>query len=120
MNLIIENWYIAVGILAIVVGASVTVVRFMGLPTAEQVKKIKQWLLYAVSNAEKELGSGTGALKLRQVYDAFITKFPTAAKLISFETFSVWVDDALEEMRKLLETNAAIKAAVVGETEEAE
>ena len=57
------------------------------MPTNEQLKKVKEWLLWAVAEAEKELGSGTGQLKLRYVYDMFIVKFPSLAKIISFETF---------------------------------
>ena len=70
--------------------------------------KVKKWLVYAVTVAEKQLGSGTGQLKLRTVYDMFMTKFPKLSIFISFDTFSGWVDIALEEMNKLLE-NPAVK-----------
>ena len=67
--------------------------------------------------AEKELGGGTGKLKLRYVYDLFLTKFSWLAKIISFEQFSELVDEALEEMKLLLNTNEQI-AAIVENTEE--
>lgn len=70
--------------------------------------KVKKWLVYAVTVAEKQLGSGTGQLKLRTVYDMFMTKFPKLSIFIGFDTFSGWVDIALEEMNKLLE-NPAVK-----------
>lgn len=76
---------------------------------------IGRWLLWAVTEAEKDLGGGTGKLKLRQVYDLFVTRFPWLAKLVSFELFSDMVDDALEEMREMLDTNQAVKAFVEGE-----
>ncbi|MFR6482019.1 MAG: hypothetical protein ACLUPD_10785 [Anaerotignum faecicola] len=47
---------------------------------AEQREKVKEWLLLAVTEAEKELGSGTGQLKLRYVYDLFLRRFPAVAK----------------------------------------
>lgn len=75
-------------------------------------KNIKEWLLYAVSIAEKELGSGTGKLKLRQVYEAFIVAYPVISKIVPFEVFSGWVDEALDEMRKIIETNFDIKAFI--------
>lgn len=37
-----------------------------------QKEKIVEWLVYAVTEAEKQLGNGTGQLKLRLCYDWFI------------------------------------------------
>ena len=57
---------------------------------------------------------GTGKLKLRQVYDLFVVRFPWLVRVVSFELFSGMVDDALEEMRRMLQTNTAVKALVEG------
>ncbi len=72
-------------------------------------KRIKKWLLQAVVLAEKELGSGTGKVKLSTVYDMFIVRFPIVSKLISLNTFSSFVDDVLVTMRELLESNKSLK-----------
>ena len=104
-----ENWFIIVALIAVLGVSGVAVYRFFGLPTEQQLTKVREWLLYAVSIAEKELGSGTGKLKLRYVYDWFLNTFPWLAKLISFEDFSKLVDEALEEMEEMLETNKAAK-----------
>lgn len=112
MDFVIEYWYIVVAAVAVVAIAGVAVYRFAGLPTERQLKKVQEWLLYAVTMAEKELGSGTGRLKLRYVYDWFLQTFPWLAKLISFELFSSMVDDVLEEMRKMLDSNVAVSAYV--------
>ena len=69
-------------------------------------------MLFAVAEAEKELGSKTGQLKLRYVYDMFVSKFPYLVKFISFEYFSTLVDDVLVKFRKMLETNKAIQQYV--------
>lgn len=61
-----------------------------------------------------ELGSGTGKLKLRQVYDQFVERFPTLALVISFQTFAEMVADALVEMREMLAKNENIAALVNG------
>lgn len=111
---IIENWYIIVALAAVTGGVGVAVYKFAGLPTAEQVVKIKQWLLLAVTTAEKELGGGTGQLKLRYVYDMFINRFPVTAKVVSFELFSLWVDEALENMKNMLESNKVLQKFVSG------
>ena len=65
-----------------------------------------------MTEAEKELGSGTGQLKLRQVYDLFVQRFPAVAAVISFDTFSGWVDEALEQMREMLEQNQNVQKYV--------
>ena len=107
-------WYVIVGIIAVLIVAGFAVYKFAGLPTKSQVAKIKEWLLFAVTKAEQELGEKTGQLKLRTVYDLFVSKFPTTAKLVSFETFSRWVDEALVEMKKMLENNKQIENIVKG------
>ena len=107
-----ENWYLALTAVVMVGMAVVLVGSFVKLPTKEQIAKIKEWLLYAVTEAEKELGGGTGQLKLRQVYDLFVQRFPAVAAVISFDTFSLWVDEALEQMRELLAKNEHAAAYV--------
>lgn len=109
---IVENWFIIVALAASVGGGAYIIYKFAGLPTQEQVSKIKQWLLLAVTNAEKELGGGTGQLKLRYVYDMFVSKYPVAAKIVSFEVFSTWVDEALENMKQMLKDNKATREFV--------
>ena len=71
--------------------------------------KVREWMLYAVTEAERELGGGTGQLKLRKVYDMFLAKFPKLSIFISFDTFSRWVDIALDKMREMIEKNAAMQ-----------
>ena len=112
MEYLLNNWYVFVGIIAVFAMIFTLIYKFAGLPTKSQIAKIKQWLLFAVTKAETELGEKTGQLKLHTVYDLFISKFPVAAKLVNFETFSSWVDDSLEEMRKMLENNKNIEAIV--------
>lgn len=76
MDFIMENWPLLVAAAAIVGAAAAAVARFVGLPTEKQLAKVKEWLLWAVTEAEKDLGGGTGKLKLRQVYDLFVQRFP--------------------------------------------
>lgn len=115
MNFIINNWYIILAALAILAAAGIAVYRYFNLPSEAQLAKVREWLLWAVTEAEKELGGGTGKLKLRQVYDLFVTRFPWLARIVPFDLFSSMVDDALEDMREMLKTNQAVKAHVSGE-----
>lgn len=113
MDFLVDNWFIIVGILAVFVVAAAAIYKFAGLPTKEQMNKVKKWLLWAVTKAESQFGSGTGTLKLQYVYDMFIDKFPIVAKCITFEQFSMLVDLALEEMREMLENNPSIASLVL-------
>lgn len=114
MEFLVSNWLliiIAIAVLA-VVGYSIYV--FIKRPTSEQLSKVTEWLLYAVSAAEKELGSGTGQIKLRYVYDMFLAKFPYLAKVVSFEAFSLLVDEALDKFKALLESNTHLQTYIQG------
>jgi hypothetical protein len=66
-------------------------------------KKIKEWLVWACSESESSLGSGTGALKLRVVYDLFIKQFPIASKFIPYSVFQNWTERALLVFKEWLE-----------------
>ena len=97
--------YVAVAMVGIIGGIFLYV-------TAKYPSKVREWLLWAVTTAEKEYGSGTGQIKLRAVYDLFLAKFPKLSIFVSFDTFSGWVDIALDQMRKMLENNPAVSKMV--------
>lgn len=115
MEFIIDYWYIILAFVAVGAIGGIAVYRFAKLPTGEQFDKVREWLLWAVTEAEKDLGSGTGQLKLRQVYDLFVVRFPWLAKVVPFNTFSDLVDEALVDMRQMLKTNEAVQAHVEGD-----
>lgn len=115
MKWIAENWSLLVVVLSLAILLIVYVKKFVEMPSDAQIKKVKEWLLYAVVMAEKELGGGTGQLKLRYVYNLFVERFPALVSVVSFEMFSHLVDEALTQMRHLLDTNLDIKAYVEGE-----
>ena len=115
MKWLLENWYLLAAGLCACGGGIMAVVKFCELSHAEKKERVKEWLLWAVTRAEAELGGGTGKLKLRQVYDLFIQRFPKIANSVSFAEFSRWVDEALIDMRKMLEQNQAVSKLVKGE-----
>ena len=112
MKFLAENWYILLAAAAAVAVIIYLIVKFLKLPRESQITKIKEWLLFAVTEAERELGSGTGQLKLRYVYDMFVTKFPFLVKFISFEYFSFLVDEVLVKFKEMFKNNAAVKQYV--------
>lgn len=117
MEFFINNWYIFVAVAAVLCCFGAAILRAFRTPTEEQLQQVREWLLWAVTQAEAELGGGTGQLKLRSVYDLFVQRFPWLAKVITFDTFKNLVDDALYEMRSMLAKNQKIHSLVEGGTE---
>jgi hypothetical protein len=112
MDWLISNRTLLV-VLGVLIGLALNYIKkFTSLPSDEQLNKVKEWLLWAVIYTERELGQGTGVAKLRFCYDMFVQRFPSLVTIISFELFSQYVDEALEKMRHLLETNLDIKSYI--------
>ena len=111
MEWLFNNWYILLGFVAVGFMSGYYVSNFVKQPTETKVQNIKEWLKYAVMEAEKQLGSGTGQAKLRLVYSMALEKFGWLS-LVSFEVFSAWVDTALIWLNGQLECNESIKKYV--------
>lgn len=107
-----------IALAAVMVVCVATIVNWLKLPTFEKINDVKEWLCFAVMEAEKALQKGTGQAKLRMVYDMFITKFPELQKYVSFGKFSGWVDDALVWLNNQLKNNENIYKYVYGSEEE--
>lgn len=116
MNWLIENWTIIFVLCVVLIITILSIYRFFGLPTEKQKAKIKEWLVWACIEAEKSLQSGTGQMKLRQVYNMFcsVPAFTWVAKLISFDLFSEWVKEALLTAKEILVKNEALARYVYG------
>lgn len=114
MEWFIDNWFLIVAAVAVIIAVVYAVRKFLGLPTDQQIDNFKEWLKWAVTQAEKELGSGTGQLKLRRVYDMAVKQFPWIARLVCFEEFSMWVDEALIWLNAQLESNKKVNDMVKG------
>ena len=116
LGFIMNNWLTIILSIAALAVFVVKVVQFVRSPSDKQIENLKEWLKLAVTEAEAALGSGTGQLKLRDVYDMAVEKFPWVGEFITFETFSTWVDEALEWMNNQLESNEKVKAYVADGT----
>lgn len=106
------NWAPVLGVLIVMVFTAYHIFRWLEKPRAQQIADLKEWLKFAVIEAEKNLGSGTGALKLRSVYDRALGVFPWIKMFISFEQFNGYVIEALEWMEAELGRNPSIAAYV--------
>lgn len=104
-----EYWFIIILVIAVISVVTINIYNWVKKPTSEQLHAIQEWLLFAVAKAEQELGSGTGQLKLRYVYNMFMEKFPAVAIFITFDDFSKMVDKALEKFEELLKSNERVQ-----------
>lgn len=121
MKTLADNYALILLVLAAVFTAITSVYQIMVKKPNEKeemlnnaIKNMKNWLMIATVEAEKQFGTGTGQLKLKYVYGIFIDKFPDLATIISFEVFSELVKEALKEMQHLIETNPKVKEYIEG------
>ena len=105
----IEDIAVVIGILAVVIVIGYAIYKFTKLEKSKQLEIMQEWLLLAVVQAEKELGGGTGQIKLRYVYDMFLSKFKFVSKIMTFEQFSALVDISLIKMNDMLQNNKQIQ-----------
>lgn len=112
MEWLIDNWSLLV-VLVCAIGAGVMgCKKFIQSGKTNQIKKVKEWLLYACVVAEQEFGSGKGSLKLRYVYDKFVEKFGFIKYVVTFEEFSVLVDDVLDSAIEFFENQGVEKKPI--------
>lgn len=103
-----DNIIMIISIIVVLCAIAYCIYEFYNLGKEKQIKMLKEWLILACIEAEKALGSKTGKIKLRFVYDLFLDKFKFLSMLITFEQFSRLVDDALVIMREAISNNKQI------------
>lgn len=114
MEWLANNWILVISGIAILVMSTLIVIDFIKMPKAKQRESLKKLLRALVVKAELEFGSGTGELKLAQVYAWAVAEYPWVAVLLTYEQFDEYVKNALEWMKKQLETNPSFKAYLEG------
>ena len=112
LEFIRDYWFVIIAFIGVVSFVSIKIYNWFKQPSSKQKEQIKQWLIFAVAKAEAELGTGTGQLKLSKVYDMFIEKFPAIALFVSFEDFSIMVDEALKKLEEIMEDNQNIQDVI--------
>lgn len=115
MKWMIENWMLIIVFASIFCITVSYFLYFMSQSMQKKYECIREWLKYAVIEAEKALGEKTGEMKLRMVYDMAIKQFPWILKLINFMEFSILVDEALDWMKMQIVKNGAISNYVRGD-----
>lgn len=114
MKWMIENWMLIIVFASIFCITISYFLYFVSQSRQQKFECIREWLKFAVTEAEKSLGEKTGEMKLRMVYDMAIKQFPWILKLINFMEFSMLVDEALDWMKMQIVKNNAISNYVRG------
>lgn len=114
MEMILANYKLILGIIILVIMIGFGVFKFFTQPTTKQKEQIKKVLLILVTEAERMYGSRTGKLKLSYVYSELIIKLPYL-KYVPLSTVEMLIEETLEEMRHLLETNPKVAQIVNNE-----
>lgn len=112
LEFIRDYWFVIIAFIGVISFVSIKIYNWFKQPSSKQKEQIKQWLIFAVAKAEAELGTGTGQLKLSKVYDMFIEKFPAIALFVSFEDFSIMVDEALKKLEEIMKDNQNIQDVI--------
>ena len=115
MELILANYKLILGLIALVIVIGFSIYKFLTQPTSKQKEQIKKFILILVIEVEATLGSETGKVKLSYVFNEQVAKFPHL-RFIAFSTIEMLIEEALDEMRHLLETNPKV-AEIVKEVE---
>lgn len=109
MEWIINNWYLLVAAVCVIAFGAFKVISFLKESEEAKIETLKHYLRYIVVECEKDLGSKTGQLKLNKAYSLVVKELPWVATLVTFEEFSMYVDEALIWMRNQLENNLQAK-----------
>ena len=109
INFVIRHWDIIT--LAIAAVAGIVYAVFKGNKSV-----VMNMLFSLVTEAEKNFGACTGALKLSSVIEQVYPKLPTIIKtFITSETLVKWVEEALVLAKKKWEENLSLQAYIVPE-----
>lgn len=102
-NFFVANWDIILFVIVLLV-----VLVYLWLRGGKSV--VFKMLYAMVTEAEKEYGDGTGALKLASVIEKIYLKLPMMVRLfVTADTLQKWVETVLQEAKKTWEQNNNIQ-----------
>lgn len=108
LKMMLENWVYFFILLIMGILTVYAILRFMRLTPEQQIEKVKVALLYMVTEAEKELKSKTGRVKRAKVWEQLVERFPIVTLFMTEKKYDELLEQALEEFRKMLESNTSL------------
>ena len=133
LNMVYENLPMLLAIGAVGSGIVLRIRRFLRMAKEEKaellkeqsekiVELVKAQLLALVSKAESKWGGGTGKIKKSEVWEQLLAQCGKVADyielgLIDKQLVDDLIDEAVEGMQHIIDTNKAAAAAIVKEPE---
>ena len=115
LTFLAEYWTLILAVVTAAVAIATKTRQWMALSKDEKkkaaIEAVRRSMLYFVTEAEKEYGGGTGALKRAKVFAEIFKQYPILAQFANVEAVTslidYFIDDNLVELRELLENNEA-------------
>lgn len=100
---IFDNWFILIVFLCVLYATILHINQFLILSPKQRKEVMKDTILDLVLEAEKQLGSKTGEMKLQLVIKSFYKKYPIAKFLIKEDRLIAFIEDSVQKMKETLE-----------------
>ena len=114
MELFFQYYDLILVVIVAVCALGYGIYKFISTPSEKQKEQIRTVLLQLVVQAEKSFGSRTGKIKFSFVYGELLKHF-TWLKYIPLMVIEKLVEDSLDTMQHLLETNQNVREIVEGD-----
>lgn len=117
LTFIKENWTLITTIIGLLIWISVKLNNYIKLSKEEKINialdNVKNIMLSLVSKAEEDWGSSTGRIKRSQVISEILEKYPVLKEVTTQDEILTridnMIDEALDSMRKILESKKSEK-----------
>ena len=114
MDLLIQYYDLILIIIVAICGMVFATYKWLSQPSSKQKEQIRTVLLQLVILAESKFGSKTGKVKFSFVYSELLKQLPYL-RYIPLSVIEGLVEESLDTMRKLLESNVQVKKIVDGD-----
>lgn len=110
-----ENWTLITTIIGLLIWIGVKLNNYIKLSKEDKINlaldNVKNIMLSLVSSAEESWGSQTGRIKRSEVIAKILEKYPILTEVITkdeiINKIDAMIDEALEDMRKILESKSS-------------
>lgn len=110
-----DNWTLIIACVAAIGGIVAKTVNWFKSNKQDRrksaIEAVRRSMLALVTEAEQAYGAGTGTVKRSQVLERIFAQHPILAQAVNIEEttnmLDEMIDEALKELRKLLEDNEA-------------
>lgn len=114
MELLFQYYDLILVVFVVVCALGYGVYKFITTPSEKQKEQIRTILLELVIQAETSFGSKTGKLKFSFVYGELLKHF-TWLKHVPLTVIEQLIEESLDTMKHLLETNQNVREIVEGD-----